>query len=89
MSALITGGAGFGGSHLAEALLREGAEVAVADDLSAGRIDNIEHLKRLKNFSYTIDTLLNRPHLAEHLPDRRTGRTGPRSSLRGARSSPP
>jgi len=65
MRALITGGAGFVGSHLAEALLRGGAEVAVTDDLSTGSIDNIEHLKGLKNFSYTIDTLLNRPHLAE------------------------
>ncbi len=62
---LVTGGAGFVGSHLAEALLRGGAEVAVTDDLSTGSIDNIEHLKGLKNFSYTIDTLLNRPHLAE------------------------
>ncbi|MGH7703130.1 MAG: NAD-dependent epimerase/dehydratase family protein, partial [Gemmatimonadales bacterium] len=49
----------------AEALLKEGAEVAAIDDLSTGSIDNIEHLKGLKNFSYTIDTLLNRPHLAE------------------------
>src|SRR5438876_11207820 len=65
MRALITGGAGFVGSHLAEALLRERAEVAVIDDLSTGSIDNIEHLKGLKNFSYTIDTLLNRPYLAE------------------------
>lgn len=65
MRALITGGAGFVGSHLAEALLREGAEVAVIDDLSTGSIDNIEHLKGLKNFSYRIETLFNRPHLAE------------------------
>jgi UDP-glucose 4-epimerase len=67
MRALITGGAGFVGSHLAEALLREGAEVVVIDDLSTGSIDNIEHLKGLKNFSYAIDTLFNRPHLAEHV----------------------
>lgn len=43
---LITGGAGFVGSHLAEALLRSGHEVLVIDDLSTGSIENIEHLKR-------------------------------------------
>ena len=47
MRALITGGAGFVGSHLAEALLRAGAEVAVIDDLSTGSIENLEHLPRV------------------------------------------
>ena len=65
MRALITGGAGFIGSHLAEALLRAGAEVAVIDDLSTGSIENLEHLQGLNKFSYTIETLLNRSHLAE------------------------
>ena len=65
MRALITGGAGFIGSHLAETLLRTGAEVAVIDDLSTGSIENLEHLQGLNKFSYTIDTLLNRSHLAE------------------------
>ncbi len=64
MRALITGGAGFVGSHLAEPLLRRGVEVAVIDDLSTGSIDSIEHMKGLKNFSFTSDTLPNRPHLA-------------------------
>ena len=45
MRVLITGGAGFIGSHLAEALLERGDEVFVLDDLSTGSIDNIAHLK--------------------------------------------
>jgi UDP-glucose 4-epimerase len=65
MKALITGGAGFIGSHLAEALLAAGAEVTIIDDLSTGSIENIEHLKRREKFSYTIESLGNRPHLAE------------------------
>ena len=63
--ALITGGAGFVGCHLAEALLERGWEVSVIDDLSTGSIDNIAHLKDHPHFSYTIDTVLNRPLLAE------------------------
>jgi UDP-glucose 4-epimerase len=65
MKALITGGAGFIGSHLAEALLAAGAEVTIIDDLSTGSIENIEHLKGREKFSYTIESLGNRPHLAE------------------------
>src|SRR5439155_21152876 len=45
MRTLITGGAGFVGSHLAEALLQRGHYVSVIDDLSTGSIGNIEHLK--------------------------------------------
>lgn len=67
--ALITGGAGFVGSHLAEALLRQGWVVEVIDDLSTGSIDNIEHLKASDGFSYTIDTVMNR-HLMAELVDR-------------------
>ncbi|MBI1871447.1 MAG: GDP-mannose 4,6-dehydratase [Chlamydiae bacterium] len=59
MKALITGGAGFIGSHLAEALLREGHHVDVMDDLSTGSIENIQHLKTHKNFHYVIDTIMN------------------------------
>ena len=44
MRALITGGAGFIGSHLAEALIVQGHSVAVLDDLSTGRLENIAHL---------------------------------------------
>jgi UDP-glucose 4-epimerase len=62
---LITGGAGFIGSHLAEALLANGHEVDVIDNLSTGSIRNISHLKSHKKFKYTIDTLTNEPLLAE------------------------
>jgi UDP-glucose 4-epimerase len=62
---LITGGAGFVGSHLAEALLDRGDEVFVLDDLSTGSIDNIGHLKPHPKFHYTIDTVTNEPVLAE------------------------
>jgi UDP-glucose 4-epimerase len=64
-SALITGGAGFIGSHLAEALLAQGHQVAIIDDLSTGSIKNIAHLKGESGFSYTIDTIANAPLLAE------------------------
>ena len=65
MRVLITGGAGFVGSHLAEALLERGDEVFVLDDLSTGSIDNIAHLKAHPKFHYTIDTVTNEPLLAE------------------------
>src|SRR6266511_4131297 len=65
MRVLITGGAGFVGSHLAEALLDRGDEVYVLDDLSTGSIDNISHLKPNPKFHYTIDTVTNEPLLAE------------------------
>lgn len=65
MCSLITGGAGFIGSHLAEELLRKGEEVYIIDDLSTGSIENIEHLKGEENFHYTIDTVNNEPLLAE------------------------
>ena len=65
MRALITGGAGFIGSHLAERLLQDGYEVEIIDDLSTGSIDNIAHLKGDKRFSYVIDSVTNEPLLAE------------------------
>ena len=65
MKALLTGGAGFIGSHLAERLLADGHEVMILDNLSTGSIDNIAHLKRARGFSYTIDSVTNEPLLAE------------------------
>ena len=65
MRALITGGAGFIGSHLSEALLQEGHEVLVLDNLSTGSIDNIAHLKARPGFEYFIDSVNNEPLLAE------------------------
>lgn len=56
---LITGGAGFIGSHLAEALLGEGKEVAVIDDLSTGKLSNIRHLMSNPKFSYHVNTIMN------------------------------
>jgi UDP-glucose 4-epimerase len=67
MKVLITGGAGFIGSHLAEALLARGDEVQVLDDLSTGSIENIEHLKGAKGFRYCIETVMNEPSTAEHV----------------------
>lgn len=67
MRVLITGGAGFIGSHLAEALLAAGHEVFVLDNLSTGSMDNIVHLKTQSNFHYTIDSITNEPLLAEHI----------------------
>ncbi len=65
MRALITGGAGFIGSHLCEALLGQGHEVLVLDNLSTGSIDNIAHLKARAGFEYFVDTVNNEPLLAE------------------------
>jgi UDP-glucose 4-epimerase len=69
MRALITGGAGFIGSHLAEVLLDRGDQVAVIDDLSTGRIENIQALKTRAGFSYVIDTIQNRSVMAELVDD--------------------
>ena len=65
MRALLTGGAGFVGSHLAEALLDAGHSVEVGDDLSTGSLDNIAHLAGRPNFRYTVDTVMNESLVGE------------------------
>lgn len=65
MNVLITGGAGFIGSHLAERLLARGDEVRVIDDLSTGSAENIEHLKTVRGFRSFVDTITNHRLMAE------------------------
>lgn len=65
MKTLVTGGAGFIGSHLAEALLEQGDEVFIIDDLSTGSVDNIKHLQGLPRFHYFFESVLNRQVMAE------------------------
>jgi len=62
---LITGGAGFIGSHLAETLLGRGDEVFILDDLSTGSVENIRHLKGHERFHYYFDSIMNKQLLAE------------------------
>jgi UDP-glucose 4-epimerase len=64
MRALITGGAGFIGSHLAESLIAQGHSVSVLDNLDTGRLENIEHLRHHPRFKYTIDSVMNEPVLS-------------------------
>jgi UDP-glucose 4-epimerase len=59
MRVLITGGAGFIGSHLAERLLARGDKVEVLDDLSTGSIENIQEFKNHPNFSFHLDSISN------------------------------
>ncbi len=59
MRALITGGAGFIGSHLSEALLERGWVVEIIDDLSTGKFENIAHLEKNPKFHYVIDTIMD------------------------------
>lgn len=65
MRYLITGGAGFIGSHLCERLLAEGHKVTVLDDLSTGNFRNVEHLAYHENFSCIIDSITNEATVAE------------------------
>src|SRR5438105_1701624 len=65
MNVLITGGAGFIGSHLAERCLKEGWTVSVIDDLSTGSIQNLATLRHPTAFSCTIDSIFNAPLVAK------------------------
>ena len=65
MKALITGGAGFVGSHLAETLLGDGHQVHVVDDLSTGGIENIDPLKDHPSFHYHVGSVMDVPLMAE------------------------
>ena len=65
MNILITGGAGFIGSHLADRLLELGEEVYAIDDLSTGSLKNIEHLQENPGFHLVVDTVLNEKVIEE------------------------
>ena len=69
MRFLITGGAGFIGSHLAERLLDRGDHVVLLDNLSTGSMENIRHLKASERMAYHLDTIENRQLLAELVDD--------------------
>ena len=64
MRFLITGGAGFIGSHLSERLLADGHRVVLLDNLSTGSMENIRHLKSSENLTYHLDGIENRQMLA-------------------------
>jgi len=59
MKLLITGGAGFIGSHLTDALLKQGDEVTIIDDLSTGCMGNFEHVRNYPNFHFVIESITN------------------------------
>ena len=65
MKILITGGAGFIGSHLADRLIGEGHEITVIDNLSTGRYSNVAHLEGHDRFRLIIDTVLNEKLMEE------------------------
>jgi UDP-glucose 4-epimerase len=68
MKILITGGAGFIGSHLSDAYIERGDEVFIIDDLSTGSINNIQHLRQHPRFHYTIDSV-HKPRVVAELVD--------------------
>lgn len=69
MNVLITGGAGFIGSHLTDLLIANGNQVTIIDNLSTGFIKNVHHLKQNTNFKYYIEDMMNERLLAECIDD--------------------
>src|SRR5579862_1962919 len=69
MRILITGGAGFIGSHLSDHLLGQGHDVTIIDDLSTGSVENIREAKENRHFHYFIETIFDKPLLAELIDD--------------------
>ncbi|MEZ5307425.1 MAG: GDP-mannose 4,6-dehydratase [Pyrinomonadaceae bacterium] len=69
MKILITGGAGFVGSHLADKLINEDHEITVIDDFSTGRYSNVAHLEGKRNFRLIVDTVLNAKLMEELIRD--------------------
>ncbi|MDD5072413.1 MAG: GDP-mannose 4,6-dehydratase [Candidatus Omnitrophica bacterium] len=69
MNYLITGGAGFIGSHLSDKLVGEGHKVTVLDDLSTGKIENVKHLESNPSFQLVVGTILNQS-LVDKLAER-------------------
>ncbi len=70
MRVLVTGGAGYIGSHLADALIKRGDEVLVVDNLSTGKIENIRHLLGHPAFHFINDSILNETLLERFIPSR-------------------
>ncbi len=69
MKILITGGAGFVGSHLADKLIRDGHKITVVDDFSTGRYSNVAHLEEREDFRLIVDTVLNAKLMEELIRD--------------------
>ena len=69
MKILITGGAGFVGSHLADKLIADGNEITVIDDFSTGRYSNVAHLEGRSDFRLIVDTVLNAKLMEELVRD--------------------
>ena len=68
MKVLITGGAGYIGSHLVDALIRRGDEVLIIDNLSTGKIENLRHLLGHPSFHFINDSILNESLLERFVP---------------------
>jgi len=68
MRVLVTGGAGYIGSHLVDALIKRGDEALVIDNLSTGKIENVRHLLGHPAFHFINDSILNEPLLERFVP---------------------